>query len=330
MKKNIIVTLVTIFLLTSCNVNNQKDADTENYILKLENKIESLEVESETKDTTISELNAAIEINKEKELTKDEERFLKLFESINGTRMFTEIPDNGLSITFQLDEPLRLLPFEDAPFLTWFGEVMYNGNNYSVGTTSGNLVYTLVDRNTPNGDRDYTEWCLVTTDNQDFGYIKADQIISYNYEVKDYTVKEGFKDVDLGIHIEDVYEMFDNKVLEYYENRLSYKGLVIYKEDPDEPQNENLGIYFSCNPTSRRVVGISVSSEDFPLASGFKVGDSLIDIASYYDIKLGDELNDSNDLESYRSYELGNGYYLQFDGINGVVTRIAIRTYTTY
>lgn len=338
-RKGYILALI-IFAITSCCY----DEEEHNYVEALESKIDELEDEisvlNEEYDMKIEELisekkeeleikeNETYILNgstKELELVTNEGqlKFLDFYKEFSTQILYNGHVDNGVKVEVQLVEPLRILPSEDAPYVEYYGGLTYDNYYTDSNIVTGDLLYVACDRDTPSDKGNFTEWCYVCLDGSIVGYVKEEMVISYDHESLVFEEIEQFQDFSVGMTVDEAVSLFENRYRENYANNYPDKLFSIVTQD-----NVELGVNFICSATSRIVTGIIVSTEEYPLMSGYKVGDDFDDFSQYYDEFFGsDSIILQQDVDE-RIYELGGGYFMQVFGREGKVKSIVIdKTY---
>lgn len=339
MRRKVCILTLIILVLTSCSNDEEHNSVevleskideledeiselNEEYDMKIEELISEKKEELESKENEINILNGSI---KELELLIPSEgqlKFLDFYKKFSTRVLYNGHVDNGVKVEVQLVEPLRILPSEDAPYVEGHGGLTYDNYYTDSRIETGDLLYVACDRNTPSHKGNFTEWCCVCLDGWIVGYVKEEMVISYDHESLVFEEIEQFQDFSVGMTVNEAVSLFENRYRENYANNYPNKIFSIVNQ-----QNEEIGVNFICSATSRIVTGIIVSTEEYPLMSGYKVGDDFEDFSQYYDDFFGlDSIILQQDADDFleRIYELGGGYFMQVFGSEGKVEEIII------
>lgn len=115
-----------------------------------------------------------------------------------------------------------------------------------------------------------------------------------------FTTRENFKKINIGMTVEEAYSDIKEMYIRTEFDETERKSVInIYDKN-----NENeLTLLF--NPSERIVNSITTHSNNYPLESGFAVGDSTETVFSYYD-QLYDyiENNDFTFVDEHRLYKI--------------------------
>lgn len=315
MKSKLLLICVVLFLSGCVSSDEYDELAAKNE--KLSDELESLqqEINQLTENQSLIEEEHKISEDgyiDDMKLTEEEQLLLDMYNN-EYFEVYHGLTDARVLIEVELNEPLRSLPSTSAPYifrskLTY--ELDTSENSFPKGICEGELIYTTMDSN-------WNEWCLIVTDGN-IGYVNSDQIVNYsNANEVSYETQEQFSDLTLGMSLDELQAMYPDKV-KFIKPKLAYFRMAEIINDGD--------YYFDVfyNPNTRIVDFIRVNSSDFPLKSGYKVGDDTEVVFEYYDdiyeqVDLG--LNFSGE---HRIYDIGNGYWLEIDGREGKVTTIIL------
>lgn len=328
------VLIVLLFIISGCTSIKDKSDEAKldlKYIESLEAQVVSLQTEVDNQKKEISnfvikaaedkvlieEKDANIEAL-QKPLSDDENKFIDFYKRFYPGNMYRGKAGSRIMVDINYYEPLRIGPSELSPYLTT-SKLTYSNEIEGSNIIEAEFLYTSIGET-----GEY--WCLVVLDNM-VGYVKESSIIDYSYNDISYSALEEFADLKLGVTVETIIEIFGNKV-QYEDSPNGYdKALYISLNGLSYDDDNGESITYGYNPNTRIVDFIRVGTGDYPLESGFKVGDRLDDVFSYYDglypnitedyVSVGLSNND-------RVYDIGNGYTLSFNGRDGLVIQIII------
>ncbi|GMQ58141.1 hypothetical protein AN1V17_25360 [Vallitalea sediminicola] len=316
-KVGLVILLILIMtLLNSCSygdINNELSQRSKE--LQNEN---NKEVESLNK--TIEELNEQIAILTSKAsnestdkvtITEDMKQLMNFFNEFNASNIYHGMADSNIKIKVVLKEPLKSFPDDNAPYIKKSGELSYLKEDHETKNVEGELLYSTIDGNGK-------EWCYIIADGE-LGYIEEKQISEYKHQMHNYSPTEQFKDLRIGMTVEDVYNIFGDKVELIYPRLRYFRMLGVY----DEYENEVVSFFY--NPNTRIIDFIRVSSKKYELDSGYKIGDNITKVFGYYD-RLYKEVEDMpfDFGKEHKLYDIGDGYWLELQGEDGILNEIII------
>lgn len=262
----------------------------------------------------INKLQEELQLSNEQSSVSDAEQKILDFYNRGFFALGRGSADSGVMVKVNMTEPLRAFPSNGSPSYTdKLSDVDLSDGveNFEERLVDGELLYTTI-----NPGEEFARWCLVII-NQKIGYVLEENIIEYINVSHSYDTLESFVGIDIGMTVDQVEELYPNANERFFNKSDIKKTLFV-----DEKENRVFNASF--NPNTRIIDEINVFTEEIPLSSGFKVGDDLEEVYSYYDeayneieieIGLGDE---------DRVYDIGNGYWLMFLAEDGVIWSISL------
>lgn len=336
MNIRVVTVMISILLLAACSkttsvdqleleYNKEVESIEKLYTREIETLVEEHQVQVsimqeklDQLEKEVIELSTDIQESETLELPSvDEQKLLDLYQS-ESFIMYRGETNSRVKVRVNLLEPLRILPSIMAPF--YLNRLTYNthelnGDAFAVKEVTGELLYSVFD------PVDISKkWCLIIAENM-IGYVPEENIIEYINVESNFETKEFFNGLELGITVNELEQLYPDSY-EHVSNKMEFFQFVKIVK------NGSSYLTAEYNPNTRIIDSICVSTEEIPLASGFRVGDDVIDVFSYYDPLYENidiyENAGVNDSENYRFYDLGDGYYLYIESKEGVVWFISI------
>lgn len=324
------ILIVLLVIVTGCNSYNSDVEENQNELKVndleesnklLEEEIRLLVEESSLQEDVINALNeeviklkGEIQLLKESsiDLTEEQIRLIDFYNNFSISSVSNGSIDSGISITVECVEPLRIAPSEEAPYIN-HRSMTYTNYYEDTDTKSGEFLYVTNDHK---GMID--AWCLVRIDDA-VGYIKEEYVIEYSHILNDYPISEDFVDFEIGTTVDDLIDRFGDVVeINFMESRFEKSLYIDAKHFNSDEDESRIGVFGVFNPQNRVLEYITVGTSEIVLKSGFKVGDNASDVYEYYDERLETFLGD------VKSYDIGNGYSLEFEELDGVIIQITI------
>lgn len=275
--------------------------------------------EVESLKETIDELNKEIvKMKEEVSIYEDKKKLIDFFDKFSTTNIYHGMADTNVKVKVNLEEPLRSFPDDNAPYIKRYDGLSYSKANHEIKIVECELLYSTIDAKGK-------EWCLIIADGE-IGYVEEVNILEYTERFHNYDPPEQFKDLRIGMTVGDVYSLFGEKVQFYYPRLRYFRMLGVYDEyDIDGIKHTDEIVSFFYNPNTRIVDFIRVSSMEYELESGFKVRDSLSDVFGYYDLLYTEVEDMPFDFgDEHRLYDIGDGYWLELQGRDGLLIEIII------